>query len=141
MRYLEMVRYVERVIADGRDTEGVERAIVVTLEALSRCLPHDEAAALASQLPVELQSPLAEAPTQPQRMSVEEFLRHVADRENVSPSEALHHCRAVFDGLAEAVTGHELRRVREHLPAEFDTLFAPPAASRWPQTHRRRPHP
>jgi uncharacterized protein (DUF2267 family) len=77
---------------------------------------------------------------QPQAISLQELLRRVADREDVSPSEALHHARAVMDALAEAVTGRELRRVREHLPDEFETLFRPPPAAGWPQTHRHRPH-
>jgi hypothetical protein len=48
--------------------------------------------------------------------------------------------RTLPDAPTEAVTGRELRRVREHLPDEFETLFRPPAAAGWPQTHRHRPH-
>lgn len=141
MHHDEFVRYVERVVAGGLGAEGAKRAIAATLTTLAECLPSGEAHDLAAQLPLQLQTPLAAVPAQPQTISVEEFLRRVAARERVSPSEALHHVRAVLDALAEAVTGHELHHVREHLPDEFETLFVPPAAAGWPETHRHRPHP
>jgi uncharacterized protein (DUF2267 family) len=141
MRYEEFVRYVEAMAADGLGQEGAERAIAATLTTLARCLPGREARDLAAQLPPELQAHLAGGPARPQAITVGAFLQHVAEREDASPSQALHHVRAVMDALAEAVTGHELRRVRDRLPEEFETLFVPPAAAGWPQTHRHRPHP
>ena len=38
--------------------------------------------------------------------------------------------RAVMDALTEAVSGRKLRRVREHLPDELETLFGPAGGRR-----------
>jgi len=137
----EFVRYVEGIVADGLDSDGAARAITATLATLGECLPREQARDLAAQLPVSLQGPLVDTSEEAEVLGVQEFLRRIADRERVSPSEAFDHARAVLDALTEAVTGHELQRVRACLPAEFAELFEPPAAARWPQTHRQRPHP
>lgn len=141
MHYEQFVRYVERVAAGGLDWEDAERTIAATFATLVECLPRGEAHALAEQLPLQIRAPLVGARPRSEPMSVEEFLERLADREGVSPSEALHHARAVMEALTEAVTGHELQHVRDHLPDDFATLFAPPAAVGWPETHRHRPHP
>lgn len=135
------VRHVERVAAGGLSLERAERAIAATLTTLGECLPRGAARDLAAQLPVALHAPLVAPRAQPRVRSLREFLGRVADREELSPSEAFHHARAVLDALTEGVTGHELQRVREQLPDELATLFVAPAAAHWPQTHRHRPHP
>jgi uncharacterized protein (DUF2267 family) len=141
MRHDELVRYVEQIGPGGLDREGAERAIGATLATLARCLPADTAHDLADQLPVTAKAYLTHTAAQPQVLSLTEFLQRVAELEDVSPSEALDHARAVIDGLKEAVTGHELHNVRAHLPSEYDALFALPAAAGWPETHRHHPHP
>lgn len=141
MDHEQFVRYVERVVAGGLSFEDAERAIAATLTTLGECLAPADARNLAAQLTAELQRPLVGPHARPPVRSLEEFLGRVADREDVTPSEALHHARAVFDALTEAVTGHELQHVREQLPDGLDTLFVAPAAAGWPQTHRHRPHP
>lgn len=141
MQYEKFIQDVELVVAGGLSRERAERTTASTLTTLAECLPIDVAHDLAEQLPGQLRAPLARASAQAEAISVKEFLRRVAERDGVSPSEALHHTRAVFDALTEAVTGHELDRVRAHLPGAFDTLFAPPAAAGWPETRRHRPHP
>jgi len=141
MRYEDFVRHVERVASARLDSQSAERVIAATLTTLGECLPSKAARDLAAQLPGRLQAPLTAAATRPEAISVEEFLRRLAERAEVSPSEALHHARAVMDALAEAVTGHELEHVRDQLPEDLRTLFAPPAAAGWPDTHRHRPHP
>lgn len=141
MQYEKLIQDVERVAAGGLSREHAERAIDSTLTTLAECLPIDVAHDLAEQLAGQLRAPLARASAHPEAISVTEFLRRVAERDAVSPSEALHHTRAVFAALTEAVTGHELDRVRAHLPEAFDTLFAAPAAAGWPEARRHPPHP
>lgn len=141
MHYDELVRYVEQVGAEGLGREGAERAIAATLATLARCLSADAAHDLAEQLPVAAKANLIQTGVQPQALSLSAFLESIAELEGVSSSEALDHARAVMDALREAVTGHELRNVRAQLPGEYETLFALPAAARWPETHRHHPHP
>jgi uncharacterized protein (DUF2267 family) len=141
MRYNELVRYVERVGAEDLGHEGAERAIAATLTTLARCLPVDVAHDLADQLPVAAKAGLITTGPQPQLLSLSAFLERVAELEGISSSEALDHVRAVMDAIREAVTGHELRNVQARLPDEYETLFALPAAARWPETHRHHPHP
>lgn len=141
MQYDKLVRYVEQVGAGGLDRDGAKRAIAATLRTLARCLPPEAAHDLADQLPVEAKGSLAREDAPPQRLSLTAFLDSVADIEGVSTSEALDHVRAVTDALREAVSGHELSRVRSLLPDDYDTLFVLPAAARWPETHRHHPHP
>ena len=135
------IRHVERVVAGGLRFEHAERATAATLRTLAECLPAAYARDLAAQLPAEIQRPLVGARTRPPVGSLHEFLRRVADREDVSPSQAYEHARAVLDALTEAVTGHELQHVRTQLPDDMAPLFVAPAAAGWPQTHRHRPHP
>lgn len=141
MRYEQLIRYVGEVGAEGLARERAESAIAATLTALGGCLPAAAADDLADQLPVAAKACLTKDGTHSQELSLSEFLARVAGLEGVSSSEALDHARAVMDALAEAVTGHELEKVRAQLPDEYGTLFAPPAAAGWPETHRHHPHP
>jgi uncharacterized protein (DUF2267 family) len=61
------------------------------------------------------------------RMSVEEFLDHIAERERISREEALEHTRAVFAALRELITGKEFSDVAAQLPREYAPLLAAPA--------------
>lgn len=142
MHYEDIIGRIEEVAPGGLDEGGARRALDATLATLAECIPAETASNLAAQLPVELKTPLASAgePAQAQALSLNDFLARVADREELSPSEALQQVRAVFSGLAYAVTGHELHDVRAQLPEEFATLFAKPAAAGWPDVRHSRPH-
>jgi uncharacterized protein (DUF2267 family) len=140
MNYVTFVRGVEARAAGGLDEPRAQRAIETTLHTLAERISATEAANLAAQLPKQLKPALrARGPREP--FDFHEFLGRMAERDGISPSEALDHARAVTSMLAEAVTGHELRRVRGELGAEFDALFAPPAAAGWPETRHHAPHP
>ena len=140
MRYDEFLRRVEARAAGGLDQADAERATNATLSTLGERLPAGELDDLAAQLPRELQALLRSRGARPRDFDADAFLARMADREGLSTSEALHHARAVFDVLEQAVTGPELRHLRDRLPDDFATLFAAPAAARWPDTHRHHPH-
>jgi uncharacterized protein (DUF2267 family) len=140
MEYERMVSEVEDRAGDGLDQAGAERALLVTLATLAERIAPQEASDLAAQLPAKLKTALLAAHAPAEDFSANEFLDRVAEREGVSRSEAYDHVRAVFNVLAEAVTGHELAHVREALPAEFDTLFRPPGRAKWPAVHAHHPH-
>ncbi|HLI31787.1 MAG TPA: DUF2267 domain-containing protein [Solirubrobacteraceae bacterium] len=142
MRYEELIRQVEQLAAGGLHRAGAERALAATLTTLGRCLPERLAADLADQLPLGAKRYLSGPPSGRQEaLSLTELLEEIAELEGVSSSEALDHARAVIDALRQAVTGHELQRVRAELPEQLEPLFAPPAAAGWPESHRRRAHP
>jgi uncharacterized protein (DUF2267 family) len=139
MQYTEIIRRVEGRAPGGLSSEDAHVVLVAALGVLGDCLGPSAAGRLAEQLPKELQPALRAA--RPGRVvaSADDFVGLVAEREQRSRSEAFGHTRTVLNVLAEAVTGHELQRVRAQLPATFETLFQPPAAARWPETHAPRP--
>ena len=61
------------------------------------------------------------------RMSVDEFLDHIAEREGISREEAIEHTRAMFAALRELITGKELSDMAAQLPEEYAPLLAAPA--------------
>lgn len=138
--YEDIIGHIEQVAPGGLDEPGARRALDATLVTLAECIPAETANDLAAQLPLELKTPLTSAGEPSQTLSLSEFLERMADREELSPSEALQQARAVFDALTYAVTGHELDHVRAQLPEDFATLFAKPAAAGWPDTRHSRPH-
>jgi uncharacterized protein (DUF2267 family) len=141
VNYMEYIRRVEDRAGGGLDQEGAELAIRATLATLAERISAKEASDLAAQLPKEFKPALRRRGAGPGTFDIDEFVRRVADREELTPSEAFDHVRAVTNVLAEAVTGHELEDVRATLPDEFATLFQPPAAVNWPDAHAHRPHP
>jgi uncharacterized protein (DUF2267 family) len=143
MQFDDFLRRVEERAACGLNQSGAERAIDATLTTLGELMSKGDLNRLADQLPRELQRPLRAGRDRVEELNgfgVEGFLARVADREGLSPSEALDHARAVFDVLEQAVTGPELHHVREGLPEKFATLFVPPAAANRPEAHRHHPH-
>jgi uncharacterized protein (DUF2267 family) len=59
-------------------------------------------------------------------MSLDAFLRLVAEREGVPPDKAREHTRAVFATLREAVSEKEFSDITNQLPKEFDAVLARP---------------
>jgi uncharacterized protein (DUF2267 family) len=59
-------------------------------------------------------------------MSLDEFVRRVAEREGITPAEAREHTRAVFATLREAVGEDEFRDVSAQLPLEYAAVEALP---------------
>lgn len=98
------------------------RAIQATLETLAERIAAGEASHLAAQLPPELGTFLRDVDTT-ERFSVDDFFLRVAAKETADLPDAVHHARAVFDVLQEAVTTGEMEDVRAQLPDDYDPLF------------------
>ncbi len=98
------------------------RAIQATLETLAERIAAGEASDLAAQLPPELGTFLRDVDTT-ERFSVDDFFLRVAAKETADLPDAVHHTRAVFDVLQEAVTPGQIRDVRAQLPDDYDPLF------------------
>jgi uncharacterized protein (DUF2267 family) len=117
--------FIERVQDRARLDSGgaAETATRATLETLAERLAGGLPGNLGAQLPPEsgrhLEQPGGE------RFEIGGFWQRVADRETagVDVPEAAFHSRAVLSVVAEAVSGDQLQRVREHLPDDWADLF------------------
>jgi uncharacterized protein (DUF2267 family) len=116
--FLGQVQHRARV-ADGGEAM---RAVHATLQTLGERLTPNEAHDLAAQLPMEIGDFLI-APSFQEKFGLNEFFRRVAEREEVTPSEAMLHSCAVISVLLEAVSRGEMADVCAQLPHEFDRLF------------------
>lgn len=108
--------------ATGDDRELALRAIRATLETLAERLGLDEAGHLAAQLDPELGAWL-HPPGPAKTFDADEFVRRVAEREQVDPERAERHAAAVFIGLARAVSEAEFAHVRARLSRDYAPLM------------------
>jgi uncharacterized protein (DUF2267 family) len=122
MQYDEFIGHVHNRAQMASREEAV-RAIHATLQTLGERLAGGEAGNLAAQLPPEIGTYLRMGGDGTQSFGLKEFLRRVAEREQVDPSDATHHTRVVMEVLSEAVTPGELGDVRAQLPDEYNPLF------------------
>jgi uncharacterized protein (DUF2267 family) len=109
----------------GLDATRASRAIEAVLETLGERIAAGEVADLLARLPVELHEPLrrgAAASPAARRMSLEQFLRAVAEREGTAPDVARRHSHAVLATLRDAV-GEEFYDVSVELPPEYGVLY------------------
>ncbi len=107
MQYEEVLNKVQDRIGPTQPDEA-ERAIVATFDTLGECISGGKASDLGDQLPEELKKPLLRASGEPERLSLEEFLERLGEREGVDTDAARNHASAVMTVLGEAVTGGEL---------------------------------
>jgi uncharacterized protein (DUF2267 family) len=114
----------------GLDRDGAVRTSEAVLETLGERISRGEVEDLATQLPPELRRALergdARSSGAARKMSLDEFLQAVAEREGLTPEEAREHTRAVFATLREAVSPKEFADMTAQLPDEFTTVLARP---------------
>jgi len=110
--------------------DGARRATDAVLATLAERIAGGEVEDLISRLPVDLHPPLREGTALSngvaRKMSLDDFVRRVAEREGVTPAEAREHTRAVFATLREAVGEDEFRDVSAQLPLEYAAVEALP---------------
>jgi uncharacterized protein (DUF2267 family) len=120
MDYDAVIAIVQQ--ASGLGREPAERALQATLETLAERIPDGEARQLAGRLPPEM-APWLATTTPAEGFDVDEFIRRVAEREDVDPLAAERHVRAVFAALGRALDDDELRDIASVLPAGFRPLL------------------
>jgi uncharacterized protein (DUF2267 family) len=123
--------FVSRVAGrTGLDHDLARRAIDAVLETLAERIAGGEVDDLVERLPVELHPPLKRGKEstggQATSMSLDEFVRRVARREDADLSQALEHSRAVLTTLREAIPDNEYYDVAVQLPHEYDAVLARP---------------
>jgi uncharacterized protein (DUF2267 family) len=121
-----------RRVADraGVDTEAARRASEAVLETLAERLAGGEVDDLRKQLPTELHDALRRGKERThgvaRKMSLEQFLGAVAEREGVSVDEAREHARGLFLTLRDALTEKEYSDIWSELPRQYEVLAALP---------------
>jgi uncharacterized protein (DUF2267 family) len=121
--------FVQHVAQRARlDPDRGRRATDAVLETLGERISGGEVEDLVSRLPVTLHAPLNRAVQRtggrPARMSLDDFLQRVAEREPADVFAARDHARAVFATLREAVGDEEFFDVTNQLPTEFGSVIA-----------------
>lgn len=123
MKYDQFLREVQHRAGLGSEADTV-KAIRATLETLAERLKGGEPSNLASQLPEEIQYYIRTLGTGAGKpLSANEFVKKVAQRENVDEASAREHVRAVMSVLRDAVTPGEWRDVMGQLPSTYTKLF------------------
>jgi uncharacterized protein (DUF2267 family) len=116
--------FVEDVASSAGTTFApAERATRAVLETLAERIDRGEARDLAAQLPPEL-SPWIATTTPAEGFNVDEFVRRVAEREDVDPERAERHTRAVFGALSRAVDRREYDQMAAQLSKDYSPLLA-----------------
>jgi uncharacterized protein (DUF2267 family) len=114
----------------GISWEKAERAARATLETLAERISSGAARDLARDLPHDVGEWLRSAPADAERFDVVEFIRRVAEREEVDVETAENHARAVFVALARLVRGSEITDLLAELPKDYEPLLAEAVRSR-----------
>jgi uncharacterized protein (DUF2267 family) len=113
----------------GLDRHGAERALGAVLETLAERIAGAEADALAAVLPPELGTPLRRGRDRTggkaQKMTLDEFLHTIADREGVAPEDVLDHVQAVFKTIREIVPEEAWSHLLGQLPRDWPDALAP----------------
>jgi uncharacterized protein (DUF2267 family) len=123
--------FLRRVaVRSGLEGEAAMRATSAVLETLAERIAGGEVRDLIEQLPPELHEPLRRGDAlshgAARRMSLQEFVRRVAEREGAVPAAAQQHARAVLATLREAVSRKEWLDVNAQLPEEYAAVAARP---------------
>jgi uncharacterized protein (DUF2267 family) len=120
--------FYERVARRAEvDRDTARRTADAVLEALAYRISGGEVNDLETYLPPELHVPLeagkAESGGRALKLSLDDFLQRVAEREGVSPADARRHAHAVLETLHE-VAQPEFHDVLSELPEDYRTLLA-----------------
>jgi uncharacterized protein (DUF2267 family) len=117
--------FITTVEVEGRvGWEDAERATQVTLQTLAERISPGERRDLATQLPPQAAAWLVDPDVVPEGFDVDEFLRRIAEREQVDVDTAERHAHAVFTALGRAVSDEEIDDLKSELPRDFEPLLA-----------------
>jgi uncharacterized protein (DUF2267 family) len=110
----------------GLFPDGARKATEAVLETLAERIAAGEVDDLIALLPLELHAPLQRGKQRGNgkavRMSLDDFVRRVAQREGTSPEAAREHVAAVLATLHELLPDAEWRDVTAQLPRDYEAL-------------------
>jgi uncharacterized protein (DUF2267 family) len=128
MRFEDFIERVARRSGLARD-EAV-RATQAVLEALGERISKGQVDDLAARLPAELEQPLkrgtARSKGAARPLSLDEFVRAIANREGSTPEQAQGHAGSVFATLREVVGEKEFADTVAQLPKDYAPVLARP---------------
>jgi uncharacterized protein (DUF2267 family) len=107
----------------GLDVTQAQRIAEVVLETFGERIAAGEAEDLARQLPDRVAEPLLRPGGDARSFSAEDFVRRVAQREQVPEAIAREHVRAVLTTLRESVTVDEWRDTLAELSRDYEELL------------------
>ena len=111
------------------DEDGARRATEAVLETLGERVSGGEVQDLAALLAPDLRPPLERgnehSAGKATRMSLDDFVRAIAEREGVDLDQAREHARAVLSTLREAIPEKEFRDLTSELPDAFAAITGP----------------
>jgi uncharacterized protein (DUF2267 family) len=107
----------------GLDRDHAERAAMAVLQTLAERVPRARLEELAEDLADPLRFwLLQDATDRPEALPVEEFVRRVAEREEVDPGTAARHARAAMHAVARIAPAYELDDLVDELPHAYEPL-------------------
>lgn len=124
MQYDEFITHVQS-LTQSNSREEAERSTRATLETVKERISVDEAEKLAAQLPQELGEYLRGRDVESnQSFNLQEFIARASQKENIEPTTAAIHVRAVFAVLQNAIKPEIFAAFHAHLSHDYEELFA-----------------
>jgi len=124
VQYDEFITHVQS-LTQSNSREEAERSTRATLETVKERISVDEAEKLAAQLPQELGEYLRGRDVESnQSFNLQEFIARASQKENIEPTTAAIHVRAVFAVLQNAIKPEIFAAFHAHLSHDYEELFA-----------------
>jgi uncharacterized protein (DUF2267 family) len=111
----------------GLDRDAARRATDAVLETLAVRISRGEVEDLERELPPDLRPALEEGvgeSSAAKPMSLDEFVKHIAQREGAAGEEARQHARAVLTALREYISEREFSDMTAQLPNDYAPILA-----------------
>ncbi|OUL19093.1 DUF2267 domain-containing protein [Nostoc sp. 106C] len=123
MEYNEFITHVQS-LAQSNSRAEAERATRATLETIKERIGSDKAKELAAQLPDELSNYLdGNQGESAQSFNLQEFIARASQKEDIEPTTAAIHVRAVFAVLQNAVKPEKFTAFHKHFSHDYEELF------------------
>ncbi|MHC0062849.1 DUF2267 domain-containing protein [Nostoc sp. UIC 10890] len=123
MEYDEFITHVQS-LAQSDSREEAERATRATLETLKERIAGDEAQELAANLPQQLGDYLrGREGDSGKTFNLQEFITRASRKENIEPTTAAIHVRAVFAVLQNAISPEKFAAFHAYFSHDYEELF------------------
>ncbi len=132
MEYDEFITHVQS-LAQSNSREEAERATRATLETIKERIAGDKAQELAANLPQKLSDYLRGKEGESfESFNLQEFITRASQKENIEPTTAAMHVRAVFAVLQNAIKPEIFAAFHAHFSHDYEELFATTPTSEVP---------